>query len=171
MSTEQPSDTKSAGQPAFRVAQVFLQRAVFVHRGLPLALPENTPQAAQEISVTVAMQHLDDNTGPQVATQVTVIVATNPEDGDTKALYDFVVEMNVLVHDVDRVAFPDHQLTEVAAAMLYPFVREAVANITGRGRFGPVWLNPFNVRAALGDAFKAKLEAAAAEAEKQNPVP
>jgi preprotein translocase subunit SecB len=28
--------------------------------------------------------------------------------------------------------------------MLYPFLREAVANLTGRGRFGPVWLNPFN---------------------------
>ena len=34
-----------------------------------------------------------------------------------------------------------------AVALLYPFVREAFANLTLRGRFGPVWLNPFNVRA------------------------
>ena len=36
-----------------------------------------------------------------------------------------------------------------AAALLYPFARELVANITGRGRFGPLWLLPFNFVAAV----------------------
>jgi len=38
-------------------------------------------------------------------------------------------------------------LTGPATATLFPFVREALANITGRGRFGPVWLKPFNLNA------------------------
>jgi preprotein translocase subunit SecB len=27
---------------------------------------------------------------------------------------------------------------------LFPFLRECVANLTGRGRFGPLWLRPIN---------------------------
>ena len=31
-------------------------------------------------------------------------------------------------------------------AALFPFLREAIANVTGRGRFGPVFLDPINIR-------------------------
>ena len=37
------------------------------------------------------------------------------------------------------------------AALLFPFLREAVASITGRGRVGPLWLKPFNVQLAALD--------------------
>ena len=33
-------------------------------------------------------------------------------------------------------------LGDSAPALLFPFLREAFANITTRGRFGPVWLQP-----------------------------
>ena len=42
-------------------------------------------------------------------------------------------------------------------ALLFPFVREALANLTGRGRFGPIWMNPVNVLAlvSVGDTANA----------------
>jgi len=51
---------------------------------------------------------------------------------------------------VDQVApnMPlDRYFTTSGAALLYPFVRQVVADLTSRGRFGPVWLNPMNVTA------------------------
>jgi hypothetical protein len=37
-------------------------------------------------------------------------------------------------------------------SMVFPFVREAIANLTMRGRFGPVWIDPLNVQAIVADA-------------------
>jgi len=34
----------------------------------------------------------------------------------------------------------------VAPVTLMPFAREAVANLTMRGRFGPFWVNPSNMQ-------------------------
>ena len=43
-----------------------------------------------------------------------------------------------------------------APSLLFPFLREAFASITSRGRFGPVWLNPINTR-TFSEAFKKNL--------------
>lgn len=40
-------------------------------------------------------------------------------------------------------------LTSKGCALLFPFIRETIANLTARGRFGPVWLNPVNVVALM----------------------
>jgi preprotein translocase subunit SecB len=76
--------------------------------------------------------------------------------------------MVAVVHQVDRARFPDQQLVEVVGAMLYPFIREVVANLTIRGRFGPVWLNPFNLRGAIQAAVQQ--QNAAKEGEKESPT-
>ena len=39
---------------------------------------------------------------------------------------------------------PVEYVKSAAGPMLYPFVRETLANITSRGRFGSIWLKPFN---------------------------
>jgi preprotein translocase subunit SecB len=47
---------------------------------------------------------------------------------------------------------PNNYLDVIAGTggtILLPFLREVIANFTGRGRFGPVWVNPINFRAAL----------------------
>lgn len=36
-----------------------------------------------------------------------------------------------------------------AAAIIFPFVREAIGNLTSRGAYGPLWLPPINVVAML----------------------
>ena len=44
---------------------------------------------------------------------------------------------------------PVEFLARSGVPTLFPFVREAIANITMRGRFGPLWLNPIDVRASV----------------------
>jgi preprotein translocase subunit SecB len=41
----------------------------------------------------------------------------------------------------------DRYIAESTVQILMPFLREAVANLTLRGRFGPVWLQPISGRA------------------------
>jgi preprotein translocase subunit SecB len=148
----------------FSIAQIFLQRAEFGYRRPPMSLPGDTQLAPQQLGVTLNLQHLSEGE----ASLVTCIVFTNPEDGDEKALYDFSVEMAAVVHQVNRDKFADKQLIEVVGAMLYPFIRELVANLTIRGRFGPVWLNPFNLRLAMQNAVRE--QTAAKEGEKESPT-
>lgn len=166
MSTSATSESEAERKPKFQIAQIFVQHAGFQHRRPPLSIPGDSKLAPQEINVHIGFGNL--NNGD--AAHVVVGVETNPEDGDEKALYDFSVEYAAIVHDIDRTTFPDEQLAEVVAAMLVPFVRELVANITSRGRFGPVWINPFNVRAAVRDAFAAGLMQKV-ELQKENPTP
>lgn len=52
-------------------------------------------------------------------------------------------------------------------SLLYPFLREAVANLTQRGRFGPVWLSPLNVAAAVEGA---RVPAGRAKAVRRRPA-
>ena len=73
-------------------------------------------------------------------------VQTIPEN---RPFYELDISMIALVM-VDQVApnMPlDRYFTTSGAALLYPFVRQVVADLTSRGRFGPVWLNPMNVTA------------------------
>ena len=153
--------TATAQKPPFNVAQVFLAHATFQHRGDSLARPKGTPHHPQRINVGMGAQDANE----AKATIVTIAIDTDPNDGDDKALYDFSIRMVGIVDNVDRTAFTDQQLLEIVATIMFPFVREAVANLTGRGRFGPVWLNPFNVH----DAVHSGGTSAADAAEKTTP--
>lgn len=141
-------------RPPFKIIQLFTTEASMKHRGDYLSRPSNTPHHPQQISVTMKMREANDG----AARLVYVVVETNPNDGDEKALYDFSVEMIGIVDEVDSTAFNDRQLVEVVATILFPFVRETVANLTGRGRFGPALLNPFNVHGAVQVASEATEE-------------
>jgi preprotein translocase subunit SecB len=92
-------------------------------------------------------------------------VTTDPQDGDENGLYDFTIEYAAVIDRIAREKFTENELAEIVATMTFPFLREAVANITSRGRFGPVWLNPFNVHEAIERADMQRN--AAAEATKE----
>ena len=147
-------------QVAFRVAQIYLVRAAMGYRVEPLSLPPQTPLKPQPIQLSIASTELEGVGG--AATHIAVRVTTNPQDGDANALYDFAVDYAAIVRDVDKEKFPEDKLVRVVGAMLLPFVREAVANLTMRGRFGPVWLNPLSVQDLFRDR-EAESAAAAAQ--------
>lgn len=136
--------------PKLRLSQVFLHSAAFSHRGEPLSLPHTTLIKPQRINVQFMLRDLIRELPAGPAAQVVVNVTTSPAEGED-ALYDFTVEMTAIIEkEADGPETPEPPvLLEIGATLLFPFVREAVSNLTGRGRFGPVWLNPFNVRAAI----------------------
>ena len=128
--------------PGIRISQIFLGKALFEHSDDPTLTPARTKAGEHQINIIVNAAATED----ERAGIITVLVQTTPEN---KGSYRFVVEMVGLV---DREPGAENMsiatyLTGPATATLFPFVREALANITGRGRFGPVWLKPFNLNA------------------------
>ncbi len=128
-------------QPGLRIQQIVLSAVQFEHRQDMLDFPPNT---VVELEVTVSVAVL--TTEDELKGLVRVMVETNNEKDP---LYRFKVEIVGLVEATENPPnFPVRTYLEKnGPPMLYPFLREAVANITGRGRFGAVWLNPLNLKA------------------------
>ncbi|CAN5139738.1 hypothetical protein BH09GEM1_BH09GEM1_19610 [soil metagenome] len=124
------------------LGQVFLLSAQFGHRENVLSLPANTLVGPQQIHIALGLTPLNDGTAYLVQTTVNSLAS------DDSRLYDFTVTMaGIFEQQLAIKVLSQDEIVEVGAAILFPFVREALANLTIRGRFGPVWLNPISVRA------------------------
>jgi preprotein translocase subunit SecB len=133
-------------QPGIQFAQIFLSSAEFRHRADALSLAPTSRPESQQIQIEVRVLQQTD-----AITQPAALVVKVSSAHDEKALYAFSVEMIAIV-EREEGAPPNLAPAEYARlqgpAALYPFIREAVVNLTSRGRFGPVYLKPFNFRAA-----------------------
>jgi len=133
-------------QPGINIHQVFLDRASFSHREDYLTIPASTPPEVGDINVAFRMILSD--TEPRA-----LIQARARTDPDQKPMYEFDVILSMVI-SVDEAA-PNMTLPEYARtggfATLSTFLRQTVADLTLRARFGPVWLNPANLRVALED--------------------
>jgi preprotein translocase subunit SecB len=144
MASAETESTRNQEQPGIAIVQVFLERANFEHRRNPL-LVTNAPPAVGDVNIQVESGlSSDQKIG---ATRVTV--STKPENEPT---YDVSLTMvGIFARDpnfADGQGMPlDTFIQHNSVSLLYPFVREAFANLTQRGRFGAVWLNAFNTRA------------------------
>jgi preprotein translocase subunit SecB len=135
--------------PGIKIAQIFLARARFDHATNAAALPPSTPVGNIKTSVAVNVAMNDEET----AGMVSVTVASTP---DSEGLYSFDVEMIAIVELLPNANMPIRQyLKQSGPPTLYPFIRETVASLSAKGRFGPVWIPPMNFAAiAEGLVFK-----------------
>lgn len=127
-------------QPGIRIQQIFLERASFSHRPDSLTLPHTTAPEVGELKIDV-QAGVAKGGGQGI---LRVRVRTQPSQ---KPLYVLDVTMTALVGlldtDVPNMTIEEY-IGRYGPGMLYPFVRQAVSEITIKGRFGPIWLNPFN---------------------------
>jgi len=123
------------------IAQIVLERADFKHRDDYLNLALATP-VQSGVQLQIQMQRPEGDPSAPVLVRLTAISA---ED----ATYQFTVTYVVLYlieREVEDEALTDmdRRLLVTGSTMLFPFIRETVASLTGRGRFGPSWLAPTN---------------------------
>lgn len=137
--------------PGLQISQIFLLRAEFGHREDALSLPANTREGEQRVGINV--QFREHNEGR--AASVWLRVSSDPEA--TTALYRYSVEMVGVVEATpgEENLPPREYIVKAGVTLLFPFVRETLANLTMRGRFGPLWIKPFNVQAAVDDETRA----------------
>lgn len=135
-------------EPGIQIDQIFLESASFSHRADYLALPPQTRVDAGEVEVTAEVSLSPDRT----AGLLRLKVATT---GD--CLYEASLTMVGLFRqrqDSPNMPMPDF-IYGPALAAVFPFLREAFASLTGRGRFGHVWLAPINA-GEMGRRMEAK---------------
>lgn len=138
-----------AKQPGILIGQILLEQAEFSHREDFLSLPPTTPIERASIGLEIQVGYSPDRKHGLVR----IRAHSNPTE---KPLYNVDAVMTALIQvDKSQPNMPIEQyLTGHAPAMLYPFVRQAVADLTGRGRFGPLWLSPLNLKAVAHTAMR-----------------
>jgi preprotein translocase subunit SecB len=129
-------------QPRIRISQIFLERAFLAHREDFLSFPPSTPMSPEvELILEVGLSP-DKSRG-----RVRLGARSQPGAED---LYNFDVLLTALIEREGEGNMPlERYLEKHASVMVFPFLREAVANLTGRGRFGPLWIRPTNLLAHL----------------------
>jgi preprotein translocase subunit SecB len=132
-------------QPGIRIAQIFLERASFEHRPDFLAFdPATAVETDIELNLSSGLSS-DGSLG-----KIQILVSSKQE---TEPLYRFSFLMTALVEAEEGANYPLPEYVKAnALGMMFPFVRELVANVTSRGRFGPLWLRPVNLVALTAAA-------------------
>jgi preprotein translocase subunit SecB len=124
------------------VAQFVLEDAQFAHKSNFLERKPLEAVPASPVDLEIELAEAQDN--PAVRVVRLRAVSSAPE-----ALYDFRVNyIVILMLDMEGEEPPAdlaQRLMVTGATMLLPFIREAVANLTSRGRFGPSWMQPVNI--------------------------
>lgn len=130
-------------QPGIQIAQIILLGAHFAHRDDVFSMPPTTTIEDLPLSIEAKVGGKPGDPGV-----ILRLRAFTPEN--TELLYRFDIEVAALIERVpgDENLDPFEYARSMGPAAFYPFLREAIANITMRGRFGPLWLKPYNFVAA-----------------------
>ena len=137
VSTERQEDSEKS--PGLGIVQIFLESAEFSHRADALGLPPTTPAIIGGVNVEVATDVApDENSG-----FIRLAVSTDPEARPIYSVRLSMVAFAARQPGLEHMTVKEY-LNRYGVVLLYPFLREAMASLTMRGRFGPVWLNPIN---------------------------
>lgn len=137
------------GRPTIQINQLLLERATFAHPPGFLSLPALPLQMPGDIQVTLQTQI--DSANKQFLVRLQ-LAATSVSGSPS---YDIDVSL-VGVFAISEFPATDitKQLAVTGGTILFPFARETIANLTSRGRFGPIWVQPVNLLAAVEAAEK-----------------
>lgn len=133
-----------AKQPGIQIGQIFLDNVSFRHREDYLSIsPKATPEIG-DLNVQFAVGITKDESKGIIRAKA----STKPEN---KPSYVLDLTMTALINrDPEFQNMTIHEYAETSAIpLMLSFLRQAVADITLRGRFGAVWLHPINLRISL----------------------
>lgn len=139
--------TNPRATPGVEIAQIFLEKVEFSHRPDWLMLPHNTPAVVGQVDVKLEVATNESGDQGMVRIEVSTKAENNP-------MYSFLVGYIAIVTKPDMKAGLElaKYLQHSGPLLLYPFLRQTVADLTLKGRFGPIWLSPFAPGAFAGAA-------------------
>lgn len=116
--------------------------------------PRRPPRSPEEVNLAVRLASRfsgEDRCEVQLEVQV-IADPENRQPYSVDVVYVGRFRFGELPEDLSREQFIERN----AAAILFPYVREAVGNLTSRGAFGPLWIPPVNVVAMLESGKQAE---------------
>lgn len=125
--------------PGVEFAHIFISQSQFSHRIGYLTAPITGQRVNSQFMVEYEVLLRND----EKAAIGHLRVRSVP---DTEEVYDILVEVTAVANVIEGAENMPLKLFMESSVppTLYPFAREAVASLTGRGKFGPVFLTPFN---------------------------
>lgn len=142
------------------IGQILLEEVRFKHRRSDFLSLPGGEQVQSTVNLTI--ETLNSDSWDSAAVRLR-IVSDAPE-----APYHFDVSY-VVVYEIDfegaatRPTDFRQRVGVTGATMALPFVRELVANLSSRGRFGPTWIAPTDFSALVQETKVASEAVAAAE--------
>lgn len=134
-----------------KIDQILTESVQFSHRADYFTLgPEGSTEGRAEFQATFMVA--DD----QPLAMVKLRAKSAPPDGAEPSGYTFDIVVVVMLQVVDgdpRTEQGEKEILAIGINLLIPFMREQVASLTLRGRFGPIWLQPIHVSQVL-DSLK-----------------
>ena len=132
------------GDPGIQVVAQYVKDLSFENPHAPESLISGWAAPETNVQISLSQQHIKDNTFE--SSLHFRIEAKNRADNRMAFIIDlqygaFVALVNVPPESVQAVL-----MVEVPK-LLFPFVRELVANMTGRGGYPPLYLTPINFEA------------------------
>lgn len=126
--------------------QVILESCEFRHKQDLFSGVSGSPTKPVRAHIGVELIGSEDGKGAAVRLRVIC--------DDAEAPYFYSVAYLVFYQLKSIPKGEEERLAITGATMAMPFVRELVANLSSRGRFGPTWVSPFNF-AAMSSELKA----------------
>jgi len=127
---------------------VFCQSAVF-EQVYPGSTMEHTPISPESLDLRIS---LASRAASESTSEVELMVAIEPEEGRQPYRAKVTYLARFRFGDLPEGLTQETLIRRNAAAMLLPFVRQTIADLTGRGSAGPVLLPPINVVALLSQS-------------------
>lgn len=130
-----------------RLEELFCRKAEFQQTRVP-AEPRRRPLAPPaEISIGVSLASRERGDG---LSDVELLVRIDPDE-EHRQPYALTVAYvgRFQFGDLPEGLAPERFVKRNAAAILFPYVREMIGNLTARGAYGPLHLPPINVVAML----------------------
>lgn len=131
-------------QPGIELARIFLNQVHFSHR-LPATSGDTKPYPTGDLQLEVSVSESADRKA------ALILVRLKTEPSDSESPYEFDIEFGGVARTVegeDNLP-PSEYLERLGVPMMFPFIREFLANLSLRARNGAVWLRPINL-AVLG---------------------
>lgn len=131
-------------------AEVFIEAAAFGHRLDYLRHEKKTARLDTGLEIGAVAHILNQRQGV-----FRFRVASAPLPDGSLPLYAFDLSMAALVVVPEdettppRMSLDQFMFSPVAVSAMLPIVRSALGDLTMRGRFGPLWLNPLNPKSIV----------------------
>lgn len=129
------------------IDQVIVEAVEFAHRPDHMAVVPSS--VSPELSIGY-QANIEIHEAPAAA--MVRLAVFSQSAGDVPLKYTFNLKLLVVLlfpEDAPKTELERRQVTASGIATLMPFARELLASLTGRGRFGTVFLPPVNVQMTM----------------------
>lgn len=134
------TESKETRAAPFNIAQIILEDVQFRHSDSAY-LAKDVKTEHPQVSANISVDFL------RVKEQGKAVVRLRVVCDSTEGPYSYAASYVALLTGVESILATDdgeRMLVLGTSNMLMPFVREVIANLSSRGRFGTTWISPID---------------------------